>query len=224
MKVVIIIPAYNEARVISSVLLKLRKARVNKTTIIVVDDGSNDTSGEIARKMGVLVVRHKLNLGLGAALATGLLAAKRIGAEAVVTFDADGQHKVEDLQAVLEPVTSGKADVVIGTRLRHSASMPVSRFFLNWLANVLTFFLFGVWTTDSQSGLRAFSKRALNSIILRTHRMEVSSEIFGEIKKHKLAFVEVPITPIYTSYSLTKGQKAGNSLQVIWKLFLRRLR
>lgn len=223
MRATVVVPVYNEAPVLGSILTEVKEIK-GGYSVVVVDDGSTDGSGDIARKAGATVVRHRYNLGLGAALATGLAAAKRLGTHAAVTFDADGQHKVSDLMAVLAPVLDGKADVVIGTRLRNPKGMPITRQLLNRLANYFTWFLFGVWTTDSQSGLRAFSRHALSAVDLRTHRMEASTELFGEIRKHGLRFAEVPITPIYTEYSKAKGQRAGNSASIVWKLLLRKLR
>lgn len=224
MKTVIIIPAYNEAPSIGAVLAQLKSKKLPNVQILVIDDGSTDGTGRIAKEKGALVLRHIENLGLGAALSTGIIAARKLNASAVVTFDADGQHQVIDLLRALEPIYAKDADIVIGSRLRSSLHMPASRFLLNWIANILTWALFGVWTTDSQSGLRAFSKKALETISLKTSRMEVSSEIFAEISRHKLRLAEVPIEPIYTSYSRTKGQKSINSFNITWKLLLRKLR
>lgn len=224
MKTVVIIPAYNEAPLLPAVLSALKLMRVKNLTLLVVDDGSSDRTFETAQKMDVLVVRHIHNMGLGAALATGMSMARELNADIVGTFDADGQHRVEDLKKALSLIQSGEADVVIGSRLMSSLAMPAGRFFLNWVANILTWALFGVWTTDSQSGLRAFSKKAIETISLKTSRMEVSSEIFAEISRHKLRLREVPIEPVYTPYSRAKGQKSTNSFSIAWKLLLRKLR
>jgi len=99
--------------------------------------------------------------------------------------------------------------------------MPVDRLLVNWLSNFLTWLLFGVWTSDSQSGFRAFSKKAIELLKLKTERMEVSSEIFAEVRRHQLTLTEVPIRVIYTAYSQRKGQSTLNALHVFFKLVLR---
>ncbi len=223
MKTVIVVPAYNEELVLGSVLDQLTAARFSDATIVVIDDGSTDKTAMVAAKQGAFVLRHLRNVGLGAALATGIAAARRLDADIVATFDADGQHTVADLKRALGPVVSEKADVVIGSRLK-SPGMPRTRWLINWVANIFTWLLYGVWTTDSQSGLRVFSRQALRVINLRTSRMEVSSEVFAEIAQHKLRFLEVPIQPVYTAYSIAKGQRLSNSVDVAWKLLLRQLR
>ncbi len=222
MKVLIVIPAYNEELMIAGVLRGLPRylEGIGKIGIVVVNDGSRDKTCEIARKQNVLVISHLLNRGLGAALATGFAFAKNENADIVVSFDADGQHRAEDIPKIINPILRGEADVVIGSRLIGKTTMPWPRKIVNKISNAITFFLFGIWTSDSQSGFRAFSKKAITSIRLRTQRMEVSSEIFKEIKRNKLSVKEVSIPAIYTEYSLRKGQKLTNAYSVFWKLIL----
>jgi hypothetical protein len=140
----------------------------------------------------------------------------------VVTLDADGQHEPQDIPRLIEPILAKKADVVIGSRLINPEGMPLDRRILNWAANLFTLILFGVWTTDSQSGLRALSRNALEQIEIRTSRMEVSSEIIAETGRLRLPFVEIPIRSIYTEYSRRKGQSNLNSVSVFAKLLIRR--
>ena len=185
-----------------------------------IDDGSVDNTYKIAKKIHVKVLKHLLNRGLGAALATGFEYAKKHKYEIVVTFDADGQHKASDIKRIIVPIIEGKGDVVIGSRVLEYRQMPILRRLINLLSNLATYILFGIWTTDSQSGLRAFSSKALKLIKLKSERMEVSSEIFKEIGRNKLRLKEIPIKPIYTQYSLNKGQRISNATNVIWKLFI----
>jgi glycosyltransferase involved in cell wall biosynthesis len=160
---------------------------------------------------------------LGGALGTGIAYARKIDADYVVTYDADGQHAPEDIESGLSPIAKGRADAVIGSRLLSPKGMPWYRIVGNWGLNVFTYLLFGLWTTDSQSGLRALSRRALEQIQLRMDRMEVSSEFIKEIRRTHLLFEEVPIRAIYSDYSLAKGQSNWNGINIVIRLLLYRL-
>lgn len=221
MKTAIIVPAYNESEVISSTLLDLRSSLKNaKITadILVVNDGSSDDTGRIAIKYCDFLLTHKQNCGLGAALGTGIEFAKRHSYDYCITFDSDGQHDPKDIVRTLAQLKSG-SDIVIGSRFigTHSG-MPKARRVVLFLGNVITFMFFGVWTTDSQSGFRGLSRRAIQSLSIKSNRMEVSSEFFGEIHRLKLKFSEIPIHIRYTPYSLKKGQKNSASASVLLKL------
>jgi glycosyltransferase involved in cell wall biosynthesis len=223
MKTLIIIPAYNEEKSISLVIKDLRSHGYKN--IVVINDGSQDKTGAIAAKLKVPVLAHPLNRGLGAALGTGWEYARRQGADLVVTFDADGQHQARDVKSLILPVEKDAADVVIGSRLLKSwQKMPFDRLVLSIIGDLFTFVLYGIWSTDSQSGLRAFNKKALGCITIKTDRMEVSSEFLKEIKRNKLRFAEIPIRPIYTDYSRESGQGNLNSFAVAAKMFLRLFR
>jgi glycosyltransferase involved in cell wall biosynthesis len=171
----------------------------------------------------VVLLRHKINRGLGAALGTGLAYARARGADFAITFDADGQHAPDDIAAVLSPLLAGEVDAVIGSRLISPKGMPWYRVVGNRGLNVFTFLLYGLWTTDSQSGLRGFSRSALERIEVRTERMEVSSEFIREIRRLRLKWKEVPIQAIYTDYSLQKGQSNWNAFTILFRLVLQRL-
>jgi UDP-N-acetylglucosamine---dolichyl-phosphate N-acetylglucosaminyltransferase len=220
-RVAVVIPAYNEERTIIEVIRGLKRHRFAR--IIVVDDGSSDRTGELAGQQGVILLTHILNRGLGGALGTGINAALRLGAEAIVTFDADGQHDPDDIARLLEPIAKGEADVVIGSRMLDSTGMPYPRRLANWTANVITYLLFRGWTTDSQSGLRAFSSEAATRMQIMTSGMEVSSEIIAETVRNHLTWKEVPVRAIYTEYSLSKGQSFMVGLRTLMKLILARV-
>lgn len=232
MKVVAIIPAYNEEKTIAEVL---QNTRGFVDSIIVVDDGSGDQTAEIARAHGAIVVSHLINRGLGAAIGTGFEAAGRFGADVVITLDADGQHDPREINKFIVAIQNG-ADVVIGSRMMRAVQaggknvfeqdglgMPWHRKIAQTIGNVATLILFGAWVSDSQSGFRAFTSHALSKIALKTNRMEVSSEIIAEARRNKLRIVEVPIKAIYTDYSLSKGQSFFVGLKTLIKLVLRRL-
>lgn len=220
MKIIAVIPAYNEAQKIGGVV---RATLPFVSEVIVVDDGSHDASGEVATAAGALVLRHIVNRGLGATLGTGFCAALARDAECIVTLDADGQHDPHEIERVTSPIRRGLADVVLGSRLLDSTGMPLHRILANHAGNFVTLLLFGIFVTDSQSGFRAFSRTAARMIEIRSNRMEVSSEIVAEIRRKGLRLAEVPIRAIYTDYSLAKGNSFWVGLKTVYKLLLRRL-
>jgi UDP-N-acetylglucosamine---dolichyl-phosphate N-acetylglucosaminyltransferase len=223
MKQLVIIPAYNEARMIGKVIKKMRLIQP-AIDVLVVDDGSTDNTADMASQEGAVVVKHFLNRGLGGAIGTGLEYAKRHSYDLAVTFDADGQHAPKDLFACFNLLSQGNADVVVGNRFKGMNSIPTDRIVINFLANITTFMLFGVWTSDSQSGFRGFNRRAIEGIVLKTDRMEVSSEIFSEIARLGLRYSEMPIQVRYTTYSRYKGQKNSNAWPIFGRLVLRLFR
>jgi glycosyltransferase involved in cell wall biosynthesis len=220
MRVIAVVPAYNEEQTVAGVIRALQPVA---DAVIVVDDGSTDDTAAVARRAGAQLIRHTMNRGLGAALGTGIAAARELGAEVIVTFDADGQHQAEDFPRVCAPILAGEADCVLGCRTLEREKMPPSRQLANWIGNALTWALFGLWVQDSQSGLRAFSRPAAERLEIRSNRMEVSSEIVKEIKRHGWRLTEVPIKTVYTEYSLSKGQGFLVGLKTAGKLLLRRL-
>ena len=224
MKLAILIPAYNEEMTLKEVIKSLPKklSGISQIEVVVVSDGSTDQTAEIAKKAKATLIEHDLNRGLGGALGTGFSYARNIGHDLLVTFDADGQHHRDDIATVIKPIVKGKAEVVVGSRLKNPAGMPWYRQLGIWGLNLITLLFFWVWTSDSQSGLRAFSKKAIRKIDIQSNRMEVSSEFFYEIGHKNLKMVEVPIRSIYTIYSLQKGQKNLNAFRIISKLIYRR--
>ncbi|RMF55959.1 glycosyltransferase family 2 protein [Candidatus Woesearchaeota archaeon] len=220
-KIFIVIPAYNEEKSVGKVIKCLQKK--GYYNIIVVDDGSKDRTFEIASKAGAITLRHIINRGLGGALGTGIKAALMEGADIIVTFDADGQHDVNDIKKGVDIIEKNEADVVIGSRLLNPKGMPLIRRIGNWGFNVITWLLFGVWSTDSQSGLRFFSRKAAEKIRIRMNRMEASSEIIKEIGRNRLRMKEVPIKAIYTDYSMSRGQSSWNAFRILFKLIIRKI-
>ena len=220
--VVIVIPAYNEEQTIIGVIRGLKTRGFAR--IVVVDDGSRDRTAELAFQEGAVVVRHLINRGFGGAIGTALRAALQFDADIIVTFDADGQHDPDDISPLIEPIEQRRADVVIGSRRPDAARIPVSRRVAHRIANLATYVLFGLHASDTQSGLRAFSRQAAERVRLTTSGMEASSEIFAEIARNQLRLTEVPINAIYTAYSLSKGQSFKVGLRTLAKLILAKLR
>ncbi len=216
----IIIPAYNEAKQIANTISSLQNKGYNN--IVVVDDGSSDHTYESAQAMGVCVVRHSINLGAGAATSTGIAVAMRKHADVVLTFDADGQHDPEDIYEVVKLVLCGEADAVFGCRT-YDKEMPMLRRFANVAGNMLTWAISGLYVNDSQSGMKAFSRRAALNIHISACGYEFCSEIFREIHYKKIRWMEVPIKAIYTEYSKSKGQSFARGIATASKLVVRSL-
>lgn len=223
MRGLVIVPAFNEEKVIAGVIDKIPKnLKGTILDVLIVNDGSTDLTQKEAQKSRAEVVTHVINRGLGAALGTGFEYARRKKYDLLVTLDGDGQHDPAEIIKLIEPIKKGKADFVVGTRF-FKKGMPVSRQIITFLASLATFVFTGVWTTDSQSGFRAFSKKAVEKIFIEVDRMEVSSDFFAQAHAKSLIIKEVPIKPIYTDYSLKKGQNFFNSFNIISKLALKKL-
>jgi polyprenyl-phospho-N-acetylgalactosaminyl synthase len=209
----IVIPAFHEERVIGAIVSELRAAWPR---IVVVDDGSSDRTGEAARAAGATVLTHLVNRGQGAALQTGIAYALRRGAEYIVTFDSDGQHRAEDIPLLLEPLRSGAADVALGSRfLGTTEQMPARRRMLLRLAILFTRFASGVHFTDTHNGLRAFTRAAAARIELTMDRMAHASELLDQIVAARLRHVEVPVHVRYSDYSRAKGQRSSGAIRVL---------
>lgn len=217
----IVIAAYNEGAVIGDVLRPLIAAGYQ---VVVVDDGSSDSTGLHAGEAGAAVLRHVINRGQGAALQSGLSYALRRGAQILVTFDADGQHSADDIPRLVGPIVAGAADVVLGSRfLEHAAAVPAARRILLKLAVTFTGVTSGIRLTDAHNGLRAFSRRAAQRVDLHLDRMAHASELIDQLARSGLPLVEVPVNVRYTAYSIEKGQRAGNAVRILWDYLLNRL-
>lgn len=223
MKGLIIVPAYNEEEVVESVIKQLPNEVLGRQiNYLVINDGSTDHTEEVLHKIKANFVSHPINRGLGAALGTGLEYAKDNNYDFAVTLDADGQHDPKEIGLIVKPIIEDKADFVIGTRV-FKKGMPLTRKILTFFASLATYTFTGVWTTDSQSGFRAFSKKAIQAIRIDVDRMEVSTEFFNQSRKNRLRYKEIEITPIYTDYSLKKGQNMLNSFNILGKLVFKKL-
>lgn len=193
--VVAVIPAYNEERYIGSVVLR---ARPHVDTVLVVDDGSTDATAHIAEAAGAIVVRHERNQGKGVALNSGLRRARSLHPDAIVVLDGDGQHLPEEVPAVLAPILEGQADLVIGSRyLNGHDHVPGHRVWGHRAFNLLTQVTSGVRASDSQSGFRAFSPRAVDCVRFSSDGFSVESEMQFLAREHGLRLAEVEITADY---------------------------
>jgi glycosyltransferase involved in cell wall biosynthesis len=221
-RVAIVIAAYNEGSVIADVV---RDALRLFPLIVVVDDGSPDDTGAAALLGGAVVLRHPINLGQGAALQTGIEYALGQDVDFVVTFDADGQHRPEDVQKMLETLADNGKQVALGSRfLGETVGMPVSRRWLLKAATVFTRITTGLRVTDAHNGLRTFRRDAAQAITIRQNRMAHASEILEEIGRKKLTYCEVPVTIHYTDYSKAKGQSGLGAFNILIDLLVARIR
>jgi glycosyltransferase involved in cell wall biosynthesis len=216
-----VIAAYNEAAVIAQVVSTLVQ---RGNTVLAIDDGSTDETGSIAGAAGAIVVTHPINLGQGAALQTGIEFALRNGADYIITFDADGQHRASDIDALIEGLLKNKADFALGSRFRGvSVAMPLSRRLLLRAATRFTCATTGLQLTDTHNGLRAMTRRGASRIALRQNRMAHASELLHQIGRSGLRYVEVPVTIEYSRYSLAKGQRLADSVKILVDLSAQRL-
>jgi glycosyltransferase involved in cell wall biosynthesis len=216
----VVIAAFNEASVIHRVVDDVARHGYN---VVVVDDGSSDQTARAASAADS-VIRHPINLGQGAALQTGIEHALRQGAEVVVTFDADGQHRAGEIENLVRVLGQSQADFALGSRfLGRSVALPPSRRLLLKAATLFTRLTTGLRLTDTHNGLRAMTRRGAGTIRLRQNRMAHASEILAQIAASGLRHVEVPVSIEYTAYSLAKGQKASDALTILLDLFARRL-
>ena len=213
MKIIIGIPAYNEEKNIASLLIKLKKISEN---IIVCNDGSNDLTGKIAKELGATVIEHERNLGYGSAIKSIFLKAREINADVLVTFDADGQHRIEDINAILEPIKNNAADIVIGSRfLNNNQEIPKYREIGIKAITKLTNVTGGTKITDSQSGFRAYSKKILEEIEPKESGMGISTEILIKTQKAGFIITEVPITILYEGDTSTHNPISHGSSVIL---------
>jgi glycosyltransferase involved in cell wall biosynthesis len=216
----IVVPAYNESRRLAVTLRNLRAAYPN---IVVVDDGSRDDTAQAAFDEGVWIVRHPLNCGQGAALQTGIDFALRQGAQYIVTFDGDGQHCVDEIASLIEPLRTGRFDVVLGSRfLGRAINMPRMRWLVLKAGVLFTRVFSQIRVTDTHNGFRALSRAAAEKIRIYENRMAHASEILHQIRLLNLRYCERPVTIRYSAETLTKGQSSWNAVAILSQFILGR--
>lgn len=193
--VLVIIPAFNEERFIGSVVIK---ATDYANTVVVVDDGSTDGTGQVARLAGALVITHQTNKGKGAALNTGFSAARQFNPDVVVCMDGDGQHKPEEIEQLIRPILYEGIDITIGSRyLDPNCKVPLLRIWGHKVFNLFTRWSSGVAVSDSQCGFRAFSPRTVDAISFCSQDFSVESEMQFLANEHKLKIKEERVTIHY---------------------------
>ena len=218
----VIIPAYNENAIIKTVINNLLPFQY---TVVVIDDGSSESLLPILQNSSVYYIRHKVNLGQGASLQTGIDFAVSKKAAYIITFDADGQHLASDIEKLLQPLINNKADIVSGSRFLEGAShnMSFMRKVLLQLARYINFLFTGLLLTDAHNGLRAMTAAAAQKIRLTENGMAHATEILHQIKKRKLRYKEVPVHIQYTEYSRKKGQTLSSGFRIFFDLLLNKI-
>lgn len=216
----LVVPLYNEAAVIGEVV---RRARAVFPNVVCVDDGSSDDSAQEAERAGAVVVRHPVNLGQGAALQTGFEYALAVpGMRWVVTFDADGQHQVQDVVAMLDKARAEQLDVVFGSRFLDDRTQAGALKKLVLRAAVAyTNLTTSTKLTDAHNGLRVISRDVLSRVNITQNRMAHASELVAQIGALDVRYGESPVHVLYTDYSRSKGQSLWNAVNILVELILR---
>ena len=217
----IVVAAFNEQRSLPAILAALCAKYAH---VVLIDDQSHDDTWEIAGQFPVWRLRHAVNCGQGAALQTGIDFALQQGAEWIVTFDADGQHRADEIAGLLEPLRNAEADVALGSRfLGTTHRLPKSRWLVLKLGVLATRLLSHVQVTDAHNGLRAFSRAAASRIRIRQNRMAHASEIIDEIRRARLRYTEVPVTVHYTPETMRNGQSSLGAVRIMVDFLLGRM-
>lgn len=222
-KTFVVVRALNEASTLGGVARALLAAGYS---VVVVDDGSTDETAAVARSLPLLFVRHRVNLGPGAALQTGFRAALAAGAERLVSFDADGQHAVDDVERLLAPIVDGRADAVYGSRFLRAADrrlVPFPRRLLLRGAVLVNALFTRRWLSDAHNGLRALAAEVAREIEIEESSFAYATELQAKIVRGGWRLVEVPVSIRYSARSLAKGQRGWNAVNVVLDLLGGRL-
>ena len=212
----VILPAYNEETRVQPVIESIAEKGYN---MVIVNDGSSDNTLEVLKESKrkypdqIFIYSHPINRGVGMAMQTGFEAVLKYDPKYIVNMDSDGQHSVDDLDNVLEPLVSGRAEAVIGAR--PLKDMPLSRNFANAIMNLLTKIFYHVDVSDSQTGFRALTADALRKIEINARGYLISSEFIREIHDNNIPFEEVQIKTIYTPETQSKGTNSKEALKIL---------
>lgn len=214
MNIAIGIPAYNEEKNIAVIITKLKKIT---DKIIVCDDGSSDFTAKISEELGAIVIKHEKNLGYGAAIRSIFLKAKESECDILVTFDADGQHKIEDISKVVKPIVDNESDIVIGSRFLDESEKDVPNYRKVGIKIItkITNASIKKQLTDSQSGFRAYSKKVLSELNPSELGMGISTEILIKASSRKFRISEVPIIISYDGDTSTHNPISHGSSVII---------
>ena len=208
------IPAFNEEKNIAAIITKLADIT---DTIIVCNDGSSDLTSDIAEKMGAFIINHEKNLGYGAAIRSIFLKAKELDGDILVTFDADGQHRIEDIEKVTKPIIDQEADLVIGSRFLDESEKEVPRYRKVGIKVItkITNASIKKQLTDSQSGFRAYSKKVLAELNPSELGMGISTEILIKASSKNFRITEVPIKILYAGDTSTHNPVSHGSSVIL---------
>ena len=214
MNTIVGIPAYNEEKNIAAIITRLKKIT---DKIIVCNDGSSDLTSKIAEELGAIVINHERNLGYGAAIRSIFLKAKNSDCDILVTFDADGQHRVEDIDKVIKPISNGESDIVIGSRFldENEKEVPNYRKVGIKVITKITNATIKKQLTDSQSGFRAYSKKVVDELNPSELGMGISTEILIKASSKNFKILEVPIKILYSGDTSTHNPVSHGSSVIL---------
>ncbi len=214
-----ILAAYNEEKSVEKTIKNLQKE--GYFNLVVIDDGSHDKTFEKAKKAGAIVLKHRVNLGQGAALRTGTDYALKHGAKYIIHFDSDGQHRVEDISAMITPVLKGKVDITLGSRYLDKSmktKMPLKRTIYLKGGLIFTRILSGLKLTDTHNGFRAMNRKTAKKLEITQDEMEHASEILELIARRKIKYKEVPVIIKYTEETMKNSMNSfGMAIKIILK-------
>jgi glycosyltransferase involved in cell wall biosynthesis len=219
----VVIPYFNESTVIARVVEPLLQGGYN---IVIIDDGSSQRpESSLSANTQIAILHHRVNLGQGAALQTGIEFALKQNAEYIITFDGDGQHDATDIPTLLNPLLNENIDITLASRFlkKGSHNAPAGRSAVLKFSRWINYLFTGLYLSDSHNGLRAMTRSAAQQFDLKENRMAHATEVLLAIKKKKLKYREVPATVIYTEYSKKKGQSIFNSIKIFFDLVLHKL-
>ncbi|MEM6348531.1 MAG: glycosyltransferase family 2 protein [Bacteroidota bacterium] len=220
-RICLIIPAYNEATVVVPLLSSLLKLGYQ---VVLVDDGSTDNTKAILSDHAIHYLRHRINLGQGAALQTGMQYAKGLEADYFVHFDADAQHDPKEIPKLIAPLVEDKADICLGSRFMQAQNeVPFSKRLVLKGAILINALFTGLWLSDAHNGFRAMNRKALEAICLREAGMAHATEILSEIKRNQLRYEEVAVHISYHGYAKEKGQSIWNAFNILSDLIIRKI-
>ncbi len=215
----ILIPCFNESRVITQTITELSKYFEN---ILVVDDGSTDNTSNLLKSLNVTVLQHPINLGQGAAVSSGFEFISTIdNSKAVITFDADGQHSVNDALAFANEIISSSEEIIFGSRfIHHEKNIPFTKRLVLKMVTKISNFILKMNLSDTHNGLKAFKIDVLDKIKLKTSNYAFESELLAIVSKLGISYRELPSDIIYTEYSKTKGQSLRNGMRILESLVI----
>jgi polyprenyl-phospho-N-acetylgalactosaminyl synthase len=215
----IVVPCFNEAKVVKNTVGSLLEKGYR---VVVVDDASSDDSRASLNGMPVHYLRHEVNLGQGAALQTGISFALSKGASWIVTFDADGQHDVNDIPKLMQISANTKAGVVFGSRFIRggTANIAASRKLILRVARLINYFASGILLSDANNGLRLISRDAASKILITENRSTHSAQIQNMVQLNRISYAECPVNITYTDYSRSKGIKNIASIRILYEMIL----
>ena len=220
--IAILVPVYNEQEVLKEFFLNLKEIRPNDT-IIVIDDGSSDNSASLLREIGgIYLLTHDINMGQGASLQTGIKFARKLGFKYAVTIDSDGQHDPKEIELFERTIKNSGCDIVLGSRFLGNVQ-DISSFkkIILKLATIFTWIVSGIKLTDCHNGLRIIDI-SNDKFNITQNRMAHASEIIDIIKNQNLKYEEIPCTVIYNDYTIKKGQRVSNSINIVLETLFKR--